>query len=238
MNYGMRLGLGMNLAGRSAGGALPAPLDPLAGIPSLLDLRTHKGDKVPFGIDPVGNEPNPSWMGVTGGAAQSVETKQPLTKFAGDDTPYLSFDGVDDWMALGEMGGEVVICAVVRSRTLLWDSYWSIVDGVGPFLGSTGYRWGMFSAETNEFLNGPFPTSARCNGVDLSSPFPVPTPSDWNVITYRTQPATLNERGLGQLDLTYFGDADYIALRIMSAEVTTPEIQLVENYFQTLKPSL
>lgn len=215
-------------------------VDPLSGIPSLIDLRTHKGNKVPFGIASGANSPNSLWSGMVGSATQAVETKQFLTKFEGDGTPYLNADGVDDWMSIGNVGGQVTYTALIKSNTANWNSYYSICDHVS---GADTDRWGLFESGSDHWhSNVWFPAGVRYNGVEAANTptlFPCPDPAIWNVITVRTYaaPGTPIERGLMQMGQTYFGNARIIAFFIHDGDPTTEQIEAVEAYHETLKPS-
>lgn len=210
-----------------------APANPLAGIPSLLDLRTHAGDKIPLGIHPDENTPNIRWDGFTGSGTQPVETKQPLTKFASDGTPYLDFDGVDDWMSLGSMPGSITYSCLIRSKTTTWNSFWSVIDSIGASPG----RFGAIAEEGETYLHSnPYPASIRRNGALLSSPFDCAPLDEWTVYTVITQTRSAGEVGIFQLDGTQFGDAQGIALFVHDGIPTAERVETVEAYFQTLKP--
>lgn len=208
--------------------------DPLIGIPTLLDLRTHKGDKVPRGINPADSGGNALWSGIVGDATQSNATKQPLTKFATDGTPYLDFDGVDDWMSLGSMSGTVTYSILARSKTPTWNSYWSFMDTVGA--GTA--RFGAIGEGGETYIHSnPYPVSIRRNGVALPSPFDCAPLDEWAVYTVVTQSKAAGEIGMFQLDGTQFGSAQAIALFIHDGTPTTGQVEAVEAYLATLQPS-
>lgn len=231
------LGMGLGLhGGSSLVGNGESVADPLAGIPALLDLRTHKGDKVPFGIAAEG-APNPVWTGVVGSGTQVVVGSQPLTGLAGDGTPFLSFDGVDDSLVVGQLGVHIRYTVLMRSKTALWNNYWGPIDQVTPSVNDN--RWGFFNIGTNEWnpTLGGLPNSVRLNGVDLSGGYPVPAPDEWNVLTVDTVTALADLiRAIMQLESTYFGGVEVIAFFVYDGDPTVDTIEIVEAYQQTLKP--
>jgi len=214
-----------------------APADPLVGIPTLLDLRTHRGNKVPFGINPITNGTNALWQGVTGFASQATPTQQPLTKFATDGTPYLDFDGVNDWMSVGIHGGKATYTILVRSKQegsygVAYSSFCDLVEG------GLSDRWGLIEANGLQMHFNPSPTSVRFNQEILSQPtatFPGNT-SDWNVLTIETYPAleTGVERGICRG--ANFLSAEIIAFFLHDGDPSTERVEAVENHFMTLKP--
>lgn len=218
-------------------GTITLPPDPLAGIPSLLDLRTHRGDKRPFGINHVPNGANALWHGITGSATQATATARPLTKFASDGTPYLDFDGVDDWMSVGVHGGKVTYTILVRSKQegSFGTAYSSFCDLIG---GDLFDRWGLIEANGIQMHFNPSPTSTRFNGEQLSqatATFPENV-SDWNVITIETYPAFEAgvERGLCRG--ANFLSAEIIAFFLHDGSPSDERIEAVENHFMSLKP--
>lgn len=218
-------------------GTIMTPLDPLAGIPALLNLRTHRGDKVPSGINHVPNGTNPVWHGLTGSATQIIGSAQPLTKFANDGTPYLEFDGLDDWMSVGTHGGKVTYTILVRSNLessfgFEYSSFCDLVEG------DLFDRWGLIEANGTQMHFNPSPTSARFNGERLSqatATFPG-NPSDWNVITIETYPAF--EAGVERGLCRGFNvlSAKIIAFFLHDGSPSEDRIKAVENYFMTLAP--
>lgn len=213
---------------------IPIPIDPLDGIPSLLDLRTHKGDKIPFGINPTVDESNLEWIGLVGSSSQAIETRQPLTKFTIDNTPFLDFDGLDDWMSIGSMPGPITYSCLIRSKASAWNSFWSFMDSVVP--GSA--RLGSIGESGQTYLHSnPYPVSVRRNGLDLASPFDCDPIDEWAVYTVVTQSRPSSEVGIFQLDGTQFGGAQAIAFFIHDGIPSLEQIQQVESYYETLKPA-
>lgn len=205
-------------------------LDPLAGVPILLDLRTHKGNKVPFGIADEG-DPNATWTGVVGSATQPTSGKQPITMLAGDGTPYLDFTAASSqWMSIGEFaGGEYYYTVLVRSKTAAWNSYFGLIDAV-----NVDSRWGYCEAG-NTYINASY--APRQNGVTLATPTtPLTDIDEWNVITIRTPAALTSIRGIAQLLEVQYGGIEMIAAAIHDGTPTSDQIQAVENYYQRLKP--
>lgn len=209
--------------------------DPLASIPSLLDLRTHLGDKQPFGINPATGGANGRWQGITASASQPAGNAQPITKFTADGTPYLDFDGVDDWMSVGVHGGQKTYTVIVRSKTPSWSIWASFLESSGAV--NNPDRWGSLLADSNSFHTENAPASVRCNGINLSAPFPIPAPDEWNVITVTTavSPGAV-ERGLFQWESRFFLAAEIIAVFIHGGVPDNARIEAAENYFMTLKP--
>lgn len=143
--------------------------DPLADIPVLFDLRTHNGDLVPTGIAPSDGAQNPLWTGIASSAAQATAGKQPLTRFAGDGTPFLEFDGSDEAMltphlsTLFDAEGSLAVAFYSPNPT-------NFSTPVGGDYGPT-----LCSVTTTDSWGPALPA-----GFGPQSPFP--TNSDWAVL--------------------------------------------------------
>lgn len=212
--------------------------DPLEGIPYILRLQTHRGDNIPLGINPLAGAPNSTWSGIVGSSSQPIETKRPETQFDGS-TPYLGFDGVDDWMSIGDFGMRSYTYSVLlRSRSPNFNGFWSPIDK--SYNATTDDRWGLFAQGTTQFHNDPFPQSVRLNGTPLASPFNLGDITEWMILTVKTAAPTLGasgDHGIAQFGQAYFGDCDYIAALIFDDENPSAEdIEKTESYLSTLVP--
>lgn len=217
-------------------------LDPLFGITALLDLRTHKGNNVPFGIAPNGVA-NPTWSGVTGSAAQATVASQPITQLE-SGTPFLDFDGTNDFM-------------IFEPAALTLD--WSLIalirqtgDGVIAALSTSTQPQVRNGSGGNNVL-----TVVNFSGTPFDSGVNPVSPDTWMVVsfavvgamlTFRVNGSPLTGGGdigfIGTLDsigaingLFNFFNGGMIALHLSDSALTTDQIERVENYFQTLKPT-
>jgi hypothetical protein len=222
--------------------------DPLMGTAFSLRLQTHRGDGIPLGLyqDTACTIPATTdgdfiaaWRDELSGsglfAVQSISTKQPKLRFSGG-VPWLEFDGIDDWMSIGEWSGQTTYTSLIKSNSSEFNSYWSIVDAND---GESG-RWGFIGEAGQSHLHGnPYPAAVRKDGTAITSPFDVSPINEWSIFSVKTQSKSPGEIGILQLDGSQFANARISALAIHSGNppIDSDQVARTENYFRSLAPT-
>lgn len=246
----MRLGLGMGLM-RAGGASVPPWVDPLADIDFALRLQTHRGDGVPLGLyqdtaftipATTAGQSIAAWRDELSGSAliatQSVSTKRPTLRFT-NGIPWLEFDGIDDWLDVGVMGGQVLYSTGIKSSVVgAWSNYFGTIDKSTDIDGNN--RWALFWESRESFLDTDNPPLARANGaeapVSIGGQYFVPNPENWSSLTVLTKPAAAVNRGIMQFGQTFFGAGGLTSLIMMPADTTEGDIQRVETHITSLAP--
>lgn len=142
-------------------------------------------------------------------AAQTVNSRRPVR-----GTDLATFDGVDDTMDVGLMGGQVVYIACFRSVAPVYSNYYGVVETVG----AEATRWGLFEPTQKYFHTNPTLSGVRYDGVAATGPtFPNPGSVDtFHIITVKTATGASAPRSLMQLQDSLCGNAELKGLIVLA----------------------